>query len=42
MFVANFIIFYAPFLVVLASIIAAFWLGPKDKIVCEEEQHKGK
>ncbi|WP_440590004.1 cytochrome bd oxidase small subunit CydS [Neobacillus kokaensis] len=29
----SFFIFYAPFLVVLASIVAAFWLAPMDRVV---------
>ena len=29
----DFIIFYAPFIVVALSIMAAFWLGPKDGAV---------
>ncbi|WP_396953697.1 cytochrome bd oxidase small subunit CydS [Neobacillus mesonae] len=29
----SFLIFYAPFLVVLASIAAAFWLAPMDNMV---------
>lgn len=34
----NYIIFYAPFLVMFLSIIVAFWLGPKDKIVSKKEE----
>ena len=26
----NFIIFYAPFLVLIASIVVAFWVAPMD------------
>ncbi|AHN20235.1 MULTISPECIES: cytochrome bd oxidase small subunit CydS [Lysinibacillus] len=29
----QFIIFYAPFLVVALSIIIGFWVGPKDRKV---------
>ena len=32
----NFLIFYAPFIVLFASIAAAFWVAPKDKAVSEE------
>ncbi|MFF2754993.1 hypothetical protein ACFVR1_14735 [Psychrobacillus sp. NPDC058041] len=31
----NFLIFYAPFIVLIASIAAAFWVAPKDKSVSE-------
>ncbi|WP_391117498.1 cytochrome bd oxidase small subunit CydS [Psychrobacillus sp. L3] len=31
----NFLIFYAPFIVVIASIVVAFWVAPKDKSVSE-------
>ncbi|WP_413062624.1 cytochrome bd oxidase small subunit CydS [Siminovitchia sp. 179-K 8D1 HS] len=26
----NFFIFYAPFIVLIGAVIAAFWLAPKD------------
>ncbi|WP_413785535.1 cytochrome bd oxidase small subunit CydS [Cytobacillus sp. IB215665] len=29
----NFIIFYAPILIVIASLIFAFWLAPKDDVI---------
>ncbi|WP_454786405.1 cytochrome bd oxidase small subunit CydS [Neobacillus rhizosphaerae] len=29
----DFLMFYAPFLVLLASIAVAFWIAPKDKAV---------
>ncbi|WP_420849978.1 cytochrome bd oxidase small subunit CydS [Psychrobacillus vulpis] len=32
----NFLIFYAPFIVVILSIIVAFWIAPKDKAVSDE------
>jgi hypothetical protein len=28
--VDDFLIFYAPFLVVIASLVVAFWIAPKD------------
>ncbi|WP_396021341.1 cytochrome bd oxidase small subunit CydS [Cytobacillus firmus] len=32
---AEFVMFYAPFIVIIASIAAAFWLAGKDEIVEE-------
>ncbi|MFJ7728317.1 hypothetical protein ACIQXV_19475 [Neobacillus sp. NPDC097160] len=29
----EFLMFYAPFLVLIASILAAFWIAPKDDAV---------
>ncbi|WP_420490252.1 cytochrome bd oxidase small subunit CydS [Neobacillus drentensis] len=29
----NFLMFYAPFLVLIASILGAFWIAPKDDAV---------
>lgn len=29
----EFLIFYAPFLIVVASILAAFWIAPKDDMI---------
>lgn len=31
----EFLMFYAPFIVVMLSLAAAFWLGPKDGAVSE-------
>lgn len=34
----NFLIFYAPFVVVVLSIAAAFWLGAKDHAIRDGEK----
>ncbi len=33
----GFLIFVAPFLVIIAAIAAVFWTAPKDGMVSEEE-----
>ena len=33
----EFLMFYAPFIVLIGSIIAAFWLAPKDGPLREKE-----
>ncbi|WP_442962105.1 cytochrome bd oxidase small subunit CydS [Pseudogracilibacillus sp. SE30717A] len=30
---ATFIIFFAPFLVLIAAIVVVFWIAPKDKSI---------
>ncbi|WP_429998706.1 cytochrome bd oxidase small subunit CydS [Metabacillus fastidiosus] len=34
----NFLIFYAPFLVLILSLITAFWIGTKDSIVKDHNE----
>lgn len=36
----NFLIFYAPFLVLIGSLVLAFWVGPKDRAVRREDIKK--
>ena len=34
----QFLIFYAPFLLVIASIAVAFWLAREDRVIREQDE----
>lgn len=34
----KFLMFYAPFIVVILGIVAAFWWAPKDRYIAKEQE----